>query len=241
MTVDNSHELLGQITADNFDIVLSGHDHLGLVDSASYASLLEPRAMTRFARMHCIRRLGIRKPPVYELDENSRLLTKSMRIAIDFWNRCVIKVEDQIQNLHRNDGLTPVRRTIKRGYKEFIKHDLKNRETRNKLQKLADKIENEMEDILSDRNIVNAIGYSATAEEEERKGFFTFEFAEGNERGNEVASSRWVFNSSTSEFEQKPSKNLSISQPLDLFESELYKLMQDGGINVKKENANKDN
>ena len=74
MTIDNSYALLGQITADNFDLILSGHDHLGFVDSSSYASILEPRAMARFARMHCIRRLGIRKPPVYEVDENNRML-----------------------------------------------------------------------------------------------------------------------------------------------------------------------
>lgn len=232
MTLDNSHELLGQITADNFDLVLSGHDHLGFVDSGSYASVLDPRAMTRFARMHCVRRLGLKKPPVYEVDENNRMLSKPKRIAIDFWNRIISKGEDKIKQIHRNDGVTPVKRTVRRGYNEFVKYDLKNRETKKILNKMAEKIENEMEDILNDRNIVNAIGYSATSDSEETKGFFMFEINDDAERASEISSSRWIYNPMKLEFEEKPSRNLSISQPLDLFESELFQLMKDAGIDV---------
>jgi len=234
MTIDNSHELLGQITADNFDLVLSGHDHLGYVDSASYASILDPRAMTRFARMHCIRRLGLKKPPVYEVDENNRMLSKAKRIAIDFWNRFVSDGEDEIKKIHRNDGVTPVKRTIRRGYNEFVKYDLKNRETKKILDRMAEKIENEMEDILNDRNIINAIGYSATSVNEETNGFFMFEINDDTERNSEISSSRWVYNSMKSEFEEKGTRNLSISQPLDLFEGNLFQLMKDNGIDVKK-------
>lgn len=234
MTINNSYALLGQITADNFDLILSGHDHLGFVDSSSYASILEPRAMARFARMHCIRRLGIRKPPVYEVDENNRMLSKAMRTAIDLWNRFSSSVEDKIKRVNRYDGVTPIKRTIRRGYAEFVKYDLRNREVKSKLQKMAKLIEDEMEDILNDRNIVNAIGYSATADGEETKGFFMFDLIDNSERACEINSTRWIYNHNSMEFENKKTRQLSMTQPLDLFETELFNLMKDGGIDVKR-------
>ncbi len=234
MTVDNAHELLGQITSDNFDVIVSGHDHLGYIDSNSYASILEPRAMARFARMHCVRRLGIRKPKCYEVDENSRLLPRAMRVAIDIWNRFAASAEDRIKKLHRWDGSTPIKRTIRRGYAEFVKYDLKDKEVRIKLQDIAKRIENEMEDILNDRNIVNAIGYSATANSEETNGFFLFDIVDGSGRADEVVSSRWIYNAKIGQFEERTPRNLSISQPLDLFETELFDLLKDSGINVRK-------
>lgn len=234
MTVDNAHELLGQLTSDNFDIIVSGHDHLGYIDSNSYASILEPRAMARFARMHCVRRLGIRKPTVYEVDENSRLLSRAMRIAIDVWNRFVANVEDRIKKIHRWDGTTPIKRTIRRGYAEFVKYDLKDKDVKTKLQQIAKLIEKEMEDILNDRNIVNAIGYSATANGEETNGFFLLDIVDDLSRADEVVSSRWIYSAEIGRFEERKPRNLSISQPLDLFETELFGLLKDSGINVRK-------
>lgn len=231
MTIDNSHELLGQITSDNFDLIISGHDHLGLVYDSAYSSLLDIRAMTRFSRMHCVRRLGIKGPPVYVIDENKKLLSKSKKMAIDLWNRIANQVVDQKNKLHR-DGITPIKRTIRRGYKEFLEYDLRDRRTRKILDDLSSKIENEMENILHNRKIVNSIGFSATAEKEETKGFFMFEINDGEHRASEISSVRWLYEPTKMEFLPNTGPNLSISQPLDLFESELYKLMKEKGVNI---------
>lgn len=226
MALHNNHEILGQITSDNFDLILSGHDHLGFFDSCSYASLLEARAMARFARMHCVRRLRVRKPRVYEADENNRLLSKPMRIAIDLWNRCVRNAEDKIHRIYRFGDNNPINKSVRNGYAEFVKYDLKDRDIRFRLQQVADRIKNEIENILRDRNIVNAIGYSATARGAKSKGFFIFDINDENQRAGLIHARRWLYDENSYKFKEAAVRELSISQPLDFLEANLTELIQ---------------
>lgn len=230
MELDNAYELMAQLAADDFDIVLSGHDHLGYVASLNYASFLCDRSKARFARMHCTRRFGIKKS-CYEVDENYRILSKTSRAALNILNRFRYNVKDTVDLLGGKDQDDAILKQLRLGYKEFIMHDLSDKKMKKIVSDIATMLQNEMRDILNNREITNAICYSSSATASSAKGFFLFSI-DDNTANHPVTCTHYRYDDTRESFTASPPNDLHIAKPLDLFEGRIFEYLNEQGVTL---------
>lgn len=228
MVLDNAHEVLAQVAIDDFDMVLSGHDHRNIFDDPKYDHLLDERALRRFARMYCVRQVGVRCPPVYEVDQKGRLLKRNCRIALDYLRSVPEKLVDKFgTKIFRLGNLTIVQKLIKRGTRDFLSVDLSAGQLKSAVKKIAGIVEDEISSALSRRSMVNALAPSATKEGEEIRGFFVYEFGKGR-----VVTVKPFYETSGGVFRQdeEATQEYSVGRPLDLFKTKAYRVLKDMGV-----------
>ncbi|MFZ2407366.1 MAG: metallophosphoesterase [Methylobacter sp.] len=228
MILQNNHEVLAQITTDDFDMVVSGHDHQNVFDDPKYDNLLDQRAIRRFARMYCIRQFGVRRPPVYYTDQNLHLVKRSWRCAIDYIRKGYESFEDTVlPGIYRFDGQTIDQKLIKRGRKDFVIFDLSDLRLKGIVQKVASMIEREIRDVLQRRTMIQCIAPSATKSGEECNGFFIYKF----HRDRRIDVEPYLLSQDESQFvrESGSKKSYILSRPIDLFHSKVYQELEKSG------------
>ncbi len=236
MILENCHEVLAQIAIDDFDMVVSGHDHQNVCDDPKYDNLFDDRAIRRFARMYCVRQFGIRRPPVYVTDQKDRLLKQSWRIAIDFIRKRQESLEylkdNFLSKIYRFDGKTIDQKQIKRGRNDFIVYDLSDPAKKKFVEKVALKVELEIRTVLQRRSMVQCIAPSATKAEEEYNGFFVYHF----HRKRTVEIESYFLSQDKSQFicDKDSRKSYALSkQTRDLFSSEEYLEMEEYALKAR--------
>lgn len=228
MTLDNYHEVLAQITTDDFDMVVSGHDHQNVFDDPKYDNLLDERSIRRFARMYCVRQLGIRRPAAYVTDERNHLLKRSWRFAIDYIRSKWEAFEDNVlQKIYRVDGKTLDQKLIKRGHKDFVIFDLSDRHLKGLVQRVASVFEQEIRTILQRRTMIQCVAPSTTKSDEDCNGFFAYHF----QKGRRVDIEPYFLSQDKSQFvrDRDGTKSYSLSKPMDLFASKVFTELEKSG------------
>ena len=229
MELKNSGEVLAQITTDDFDLVLSGHDHTNVYDDPSYDHLLDKRAIRRFAQMYCVRQLGVRRPPVYVTDQNGHFLKKSWRLAVDYLRGLTETCEDKfITKVYRIGGLTIDQKVIRRGIRDFIRIDLRDGRLKKVVSRIAELIEKEISRVLNRRNLVNCVAPSAIKEREKYNGFFVYTL----NRDRRIGITPYYYCGETRDFvtDESDFRLFSLGNPLNLFTTDAYEVLRSEGV-----------
>ncbi|MEC9491104.1 metallophosphoesterase family protein [Flexistipes sp.] len=224
MSLTNAHEVLGQIVSDDFDMVLAGHDHHDVFSSQKYQDLLDHRAIRRFARMYCVRQLGIKRPPVYHIDKNNnKLLPKTLRIAIEYVKSKAEGMDDvAATKFYRFKGITLAERSIKKGYKEFLKVDLSDSQVRKTLDEIAGVVNDEIRSVLKNRKLINSVAATATKKNSRENGFYIYQI----DGSRNIQCHSYYYNIDSKEFENNGVESCSLSRPLDLFDTHAYEKLK---------------
>jgi hypothetical protein len=229
MSVQNAHEVWGQIASDDFDMILSGHEHHDFFGSLKYQEVLDHRATRRFSRMYCIRQLGLRHPPVYHIDENNKLLPKYVRIAINYFKSKADKIDDVYgTTIYRWRGISLAERSIRKGFKEFLKVDLKDNMIKNVISKISEIVLPEIRSVLKRRHFINSIAATATRANEPENGFYVYKIG----KNRKVECSPYCYSYEKNEFmiDTDRVESFSLSRPLDLFKTKVYNKLKEANI-----------
>ncbi|REG48567.1 calcineurin-like phosphoesterase family protein [Paraburkholderia sp. BL6669N2] len=229
MQLKRTDRILAQIASDDFDVVLSGHDHRDIVDDPKYDNLLDERAVRRFARNYCMRQLGVTIRPTYFVDESNKLLKRSLRLALMYFGGRLNHIQDFItEHGFQYNGLDLQQQNTRRGVKDFISYDLSDPEKKKAVKTLATLLEDKIGSTLRSRTMLHCTAPSATKAREKSNGFYVYRCADDRA----IVVEPYYFSHETGMFSanDEAAHEYSLRKATDLFKTEAFEELRRLGL-----------